>query len=94
MTPTTGAGQRRDDHEDVLLLRQDLINQAKTISDLVMREAVRQEADKGREERFERIEKSLAAIYSLGKWVLGTAGAALIIALVGFVLKGGPLGGA
>ena len=38
------------------------------------------------------IEASLKAVYGLGKWLLATVRSVLVVAVVGFILKGGPLG--
>ena len=50
---------------------------------------VRKERDKHLDERLGRIEKSIASVYSLGKWMLGVVGSALLLAFVTFVVKGG-----
>ncbi len=82
------------------LLRRDLENHAKTLSDLTSREARRQDQEEARkqveqlkedhlEERLNRIENSIKAIYSLYKWVGVSAGSALLLAVVTFILKGG-----
>lgn len=54
--------------------------------------AVRAVEDKHLDERLDRIEASLRAVFGLGKWLLSAIGAVLVVAIVGFVLKGGPLG--
>ncbi|HYI27569.1 MAG TPA: hypothetical protein VD863_06925 [Bradyrhizobium sp.] len=57
-----------------------------------IREAVRVEAAKHMEERFDRIEAALKSVFDLGKWILGAIGSVLIVAIIGVVLRGGPLG--
>lgn len=54
--------------------------------------AVREAEDRHLDDRLDRIEKSLAAVYGLGRWLLAAIGSVLVVAIVGFVLKGGPLG--
>lgn len=63
-----------------------------TIADLERTNAVRAVEDKHLDERLDRIEHSLQAVYGLGKWLLGAVGSVLVVAVVGFILKGGPLG--
>jgi hypothetical protein len=62
------------------------------IADLKQAKAVRAVEDKHLEERLDRIEDSLKAVYGLGKWLLASIGSVLVVAIVGFVLKGGPPG--
>lgn len=50
---------------------------------------VRRERDKNLYQRLDRIEDSIAAVYSLGKWLLATIGAVVIVAAVTFMLNGG-----
>ena len=40
-------------------------------------------------DRLRRIEESIKQVYDLGKWLLGSVGALILTAIVGFVLKGG-----
>lgn len=55
--------------------------------------AVREERDKYIAQRFDRVEKRLDGIASLGKWVLGAIGSSFVAALVGFIVAGGLHGG-
>ena len=64
----------------------------KTFGQIDVREAARIEREKGLEDRLDRIEESIKAIYGLGKWLLGAVGGVLITAVVGLILKGGILG--
>jgi hypothetical protein len=41
------------------------------------------------QERFDRLEKKIDGIYSLGKWVLGAFGASFVALLANFLFKGG-----
>lgn len=50
---------------------------------------VRLVEDRHLNERLDDIEKSIAALNSLGKWILGAFGAALITALSSFIINGG-----
>ena len=61
----------------------------KPLDELRVDRAVRQERDKNLNERLDRIEASIAAVYSLGKWLLATFGAVLIVAVASFIVKGG-----
>lgn len=61
----------------------------KPLDELRVDRAVRQERDKNLNERLDRIEASIAAVYSLGKWLLGTIGAVVVAAAVTFMLNGG-----
>lgn len=58
-------------------------DQAKAASEL---EEFKEEALDG---RLKRIEASVAAVYSLGKWILASIGATLLLAIVTFILRGG-----
>lgn len=84
-------------------VEEDLRAHAKTLSHLVAEistirshmlttDAVVELTEKHLNERLGRMEASLKAVYSLGQWLLGAVGAVLITAVVGFVLRGGPLG--
>lgn len=80
-------------------IEEDVRAHAKTISEIVtamnsraIEDARREERDKSRDERLERIEESIKAVYGLGKWVLAAVGATVLTAVVGFILKGGLLG--
>lgn len=85
------------------LLERDARDHAKSIGELVqrLRDVERDAVEEKRlnelkdghlDERLDRIEASIKAVYGLGKWLLAAAGSTLIVALVGFVLRGGPLG--
>lgn len=92
--------------ERLLILERNLSDQGKTItevigdqreirddvSDLKRANAVRDVEDRHLDERLDRIETSIKAVYGLGKWLLGAIGSLIVAAVVGFVLKGGPLG--
>lgn len=78
----------------------DLQGHAKTISELVLNEARRKdrevssvEIDKLKEEhldeRLKRIESSVNAVYTLGKWLLAAVGTGLVAAVVTFIVNGG-----
>jgi hypothetical protein len=62
------------------------------LADLKQAKAIRAVEDKHLDERLDRIEASLQAVYGLGKWLLATIGSVLVVAVLGFILKGGPLG--
>lgn len=51
--------------------------------------AVRIERDEQVDERFNRLEKRLDSIASLGRWILGALGSSLVTAVVAFVVSGG-----
>lgn len=85
--------------DSVSLLRRDVSDHARILTEhshqliaVDKAEALRQQAEEYLDERLSRIEASLRAIYGLGKWVLGAIGSVLVVAVVTFVLKGGPLG--
>lgn len=85
--------------DSVSLLRRDVVDHARILTEhshqliaVDKAEALRQQAEEYLDERLSRIEASLRAIYALGKWVLGAIGSVLVVAVVTFVLKGGPLG--
>jgi len=84
-------------------LEQDVRAHAKTITELVQAEARRQTNEAANlqlanlkeqylDDRLDRIEASIKAVYNLGKWLLGAAGSTLLVAVIGFALKGGPFG--
>lgn len=85
-------------------LQQDLQNQAKTITELVQAESRRQDRETAQneidklkaahmDERFDRLEARITAVYSLGKWLLTAAGSTFLLAVVTFVVKGGLFNG-
>ncbi|MCW4115661.1 hypothetical protein NPA31_011870 [Aurantimonas sp. MSK8Z-1] len=83
-------------HDSLELHRKDLESHAKSISALLteigqlkMSKAVEDERDKHLQERLMRIEKSIADIYSLGKWALFAWGGSMIAAVVAFIVNGG-----
>ena len=84
-------------------IERDVRDHAKTISELVNEigrlksdrntdDAVRKVTDEYLNERLERIEGAVRDIYKLGKWILAAVGSTLIVAIVGFVIKGGLIG--
>lgn len=60
-----------------------------TIIDLKTKGAVEAETKRYLNERLERIEKSIAAIYRLGWWILAAFGAAAISLVANFMFRGG-----
>lgn len=50
---------------------------------------VRKERDKNLAEHLERIEKSVASIFSIGKWLLLTTGSGVLMAVTTFLINGG-----
>lgn len=50
---------------------------------------VRLVEDRHLNERLDRIEESIEALNKVGKWILVTFGASLIVAVSSFILKGG-----
>lgn len=50
---------------------------------------VRLVEDRHLNERLDRIEESIEALNKVGKWILVTFGASLIVAVSGFILRGG-----
>lgn len=87
-------------------LERDLQMQAKSLSELVLDQrstnddigalkqanAMRNLKDEYLDDRLDRIEASIQSVYNLGKWLLGAVGSTLVVAVVGFALRGGPLG--
>lgn len=80
-------------------LERDLRDHAKTLSELIAREAKRQQdelhrkeiealKDEALDERLKRNEARTNAIYSMGKWLATAAGSTLLLAVVTFILKG------
>jgi hypothetical protein len=78
----------------------DVQRQSETISILISKEARRTDQEEAREqmdalkekhldERLQRLEAAIEQVYSLGKWVLGAIGGAVLLAIVAFGLKGG-----
>jgi hypothetical protein len=65
---------------------------SKELRDIDKREAVRIERDKHLDDRLDRIEASIKAVYGLGKWILAAVGSVLVYVIVTGALKGGPLG--
>lgn len=59
------------------------------LSDLVTKEKVREVEDKHIDERFDRVEKRLDGITSLGRWILGAFGSTFVAAIAAFVAGGG-----
>jgi hypothetical protein len=77
------------------LIERDLQSHAKTIIELTMRmpdyekdQAVREVKDEHLEERFERIEDRVQAIYKLGLWILAAFGGSFIALVANFVFRG------
>lgn len=58
-----------------------------------LEEAVREAKDAAHREalelRLKGIEDSVRSIFSLGRWFAGTVGAALLLAIIAFIVKGG-----
>jgi len=84
-------------------IERDVRDHAKTISELVneigkmksersTESEVKKIKDEYLDERLERIEGAVRDIYKLGKWILAAVGSTLIVAIVGFILKGGLVG--
>lgn len=83
-------------HRDVLAhagtltaLVEDQRNMRMVLDEMKLDRAVRVERDKNLNERLDRIEASINAVYGLGKWVLGAIGSLVIAAIVTFVMNGG-----
>lgn len=68
---------------------EELNEMRKPLDQLRVDREVRKERDKNLNERLDRIEDSIAAVYSLGKWLLATIGAVVVVAAVTFMLNGG-----
>jgi hypothetical protein len=82
--------------ERIDMLVNDVQAHAKTITELTKslieidkRDAVEAESKKNLNERLDRIEKSISAIYKLGLWVLAAFGAAAISLIANFMFNGG-----
>jgi hypothetical protein len=90
--------------EDSLqLLRNDLINQAKTLSAIIEKQnetndalhsiqidqAVRKVDRDNLDERIKRLEKRMDDLAGIGKWILLAFGAYFITAVASFIVKGG-----
>jgi len=59
------------------------------LNDLVIKEKVREVEDTHIDERFDRVEKRLDGITSLGRWILGAFGSTFIAAIAAFIAGGG-----
>lgn len=59
------------------------------VSQLLVKDAVNAEREKARDDWRLRTEQKLDRIYSLGRWVLTTFGAAAIALVVNFAFRGG-----
>jgi hypothetical protein len=77
-------------------IERDVMAHAKTISEFTRtlieiekRDAVEQEAKKHLDERLDRIEGSIRALHSLGKWILAAFGSGIVGAFVTFIVNGG-----
>lgn len=89
--------------DSLQLLRHDLSNQARTISEIVVNQretlkvvhelqtdkAVRAVDRKNLDDRLARIEKRVDDLAGIGKWILLAFAASFITAVVSFVVKGG-----
>jgi hypothetical protein len=64
-------------------------NASRELTAIDKREAVRAERDKHLDERLDRIENSIRAVYGLGRWVLAAFGASAIALVANFVVRGG-----
>lgn len=81
-------------------LEKDFQEQSKIVNELAQNEIRRQDRERSQaeiellkerhlDERFDRIEAKVAAVYNLGKWLLASAGSTLVLAVVTFAIKGG-----
>lgn len=82
--------------ERIDMLVNDVQAHSKTITELTKalievekRDAVEIESKRHLNDRLERIEKSIAAIYRLGWWILAAFGAAAISLVANFMFRGG-----
>ena len=82
--------------ERIDMLVNDVQAHAKSISELTKalievekRDAVEVETKRYLNDRLERIEKSIAAIYRLGWWILTAFGAAAVSLIANFMFRGG-----
>ena len=82
--------------ERIDMIVSDLQSHAKSISEItkalieVDKRAIGDAKDKEHlDERLDRIEKSIAAIYRLGWWILAAFGAAAISLVANFMFRGG-----
>jgi hypothetical protein len=78
------------DHSRILTEHNGALKDQKTSIDKLERDkAVREVEDTHLDERLDRIEKSIGAIYRLGWWILGAFGAAAISLVANFMFRGG-----
>jgi hypothetical protein len=73
----------------VTALTEDLGQIHKPIHELHTDREVRKERDTNLNQRLDRIEKSIDAVYGLGKWVLAAISMVLLTAGVTFIVNGG-----
>jgi hypothetical protein len=72
-------------------LVQDIDKSKNVLDELRVDRALRVERDLRIAEQFTEVKAKINGIYKLGWWVLATFGAALIMLMVNFALRGGPL---
>jgi hypothetical protein len=99
MEPDDSQNEEHGSSDRLGLVERDVRSHARTLTEITKslieqdkREAVRVETDKHLDERLDRIEASIQSVYGLGKWLLAAAGSSLVVAIIGFVIKGGLLG--
>ncbi len=85
--------------ERLMMLERNLSDQGKSITVIVedQREIRGEVSDLKQAEavrvvEYKHLTERLDAVYGLGKWLLGAVGGVLVVALLGLILKGGPLG--
>lgn len=79
----------RDHAKSISALTDELGKHGVILDDYAVDKAVRAERIIRTDEKFAALEKSVASIYSLGRWLLATVAGAFILALLGFVFRGG-----
>ena len=89
--------------DQIEALRAMLANHERTLAELVNEQRqirvfvdeirtdreVRKERDRNLADHLERIETSVASIFSIGKWLLLTTGSGVLMAFITFMLNGG-----
>lgn len=79
----------RDHSKSITSLVEDQRDLRGLLIGLEQDKAVRAVEDKHLDDRLDRIEERLKAVYSLGLWLLAAAGASLVAVAVEFVVNGG-----
>jgi hypothetical protein len=74
---------------DVQAHAKTLTELTKTLIEIEKRDAVEAESKRHLTERLDRIEKSIAAVYRMGWWVLAAFGAAAVSLVANFTFNGG-----